>query len=857
MKSSMGVLVLALLLAVGLFLLSGCQLEADEEATLLPQRGYGTFKLHVQDPGAEPDINEAGNRTGRRGFWYDADQDGDPDEFYQIQYPSAGIIALSFDSETGMADGGLPVAMTRMTAGQENYEIPLESLTSWIKVDQTVGYRKAQYVDDPNILVYMDRINDMEYEAPLTGNHQTFNMYLASVGTVNPQRGGSSNAEDPVPLDEEDEGDVLLAGYDDIDFTPARPGEAAAGCDDYQKTCKKESDCGLFAKDWTVLDCKQRLYHIDLDPYGKRYVSCVKRCSKKSCSKMASCIAECQDVELADHYSCDGEYGPETMDILYVVRRGSQVYRVEKGFTLEDGDQLAIFIDYADVEGDLGGGEMVVTFGGNTTTFDLPNGLGYNSFEDKAYIGFTVKSPLAKGNYDFTVQLIDGGCGNAGSVVNGRFASGGQSQGFNSTIGGGRIGVEMFEIFDTGLNKFNLGKGFIDVRSIAMMEGANFLYELYEFDVAIVQAYIWTFVNTDKFTGLTWNDINKLIFTTTHDSRGTKYDETDDIQSMAFYIDQPMSAGLFTFYGDAGWNIYPKSPYGDNDEQPFMRGDFENTRIEVPFRPMYQVDEKYTGCNDTCDYWLDYVYDFLKKQVRGFGSKAEALANCKANSADAFWRELFFCYKKTEAMINGCQTVENCVADVPTLGNTGPICRYADDIYLKVRVHINPAYLANEEFRQALFNEQGLEDWEPLRLGVLGQDRDTGEWSAIPGATVPFEYGKTNYKVSLPYMPMVPNKFLQIQTAESSAQSQLYLGLWDSTWERFYGSGYYEANDDLDGEWIWLVVYTYNWADPAQEGWSVGPVLGNTIYGWVNLWDEIFDIEFGDNRAFDGTVLEP
>lgn len=853
MKGSAVTLVLTSLLIAGLLWLSGCTLEGEDEADLLPQRGYGTLKLSVDDIGPVSEPNEAGQSTGRYGFWFDQDQDGEPDEFYQINQPSGGIVALSFDQETGMADGGFPVAFARFRPGKEFYEIPLESLTSWILKDRAIGYHQARYIDDKDILVYMDRLIDAELEAPLTGERKVFDFNLVSRGTVNPSQAGASSAGAPDPVDE-GEDDILTFSDDDVDFTPSRLGDADSDCDDYNSLCRYEEENGFFASGWSRTDCKQRLFNITKDPRGKKYFTCVRACKNNNPggSGFPGCQEDCVDESLQDVYGCDGMYGPEVRDIIYIVRRGNDVFRVEKGFSLIDGDTLGVFVDYADVEGDTAAGQMIVDFGGNQTTLDLPgSGIKFNSFEDKVFLGFTVAGPVPAGTFDFTITLVDRECGNQGMPAAGSFQSEGQTEEGGSLPT--KMSFEMFEVYDRGLDKYTLGKGFVDISSIKMQAGGNYLYELMQFDVAIVQAYFWGFSQTDKFMDLTWDNVNKLIFTTTHDTRKTKYDETDDIQAMAFYIDQPMSAGLFTFYGDEGWNIYSKSPYGDNDDQPFMRGDFETTTIKLPYWPIYEVNTKYTGCVVPCEYWIDFIYDEARASVRGFGSREEAIQHCQAHSADPFWIDTFTCYKKADSQNNGCISLSDCLGDVPDASNNAPnLCEVIDDVYLKVEVNVDQAYLANETYADVL-SQTGD---EALRLGLYGA---TDEWKLIPGGNVTFDLNKQNYKLSMPYMPLVPDEFMQIIDAGGAMQSQLYLALVGeiSGTTVVYGTGFYPPNDDMDGDWLWLVLYSYNWVDPQSEGWTLGPVSGNTIYGYYNFFEPIIEINFGDARATGGSIIEP
>ncbi len=855
LKGSMVILLMAILLGAGL-LLAGCELEGKEEGAQLPTRGYGTFKMHVDDVGPVRELSETGTETGRRGFYADYDQDGESDHFYQIDKPSGGIVALSFSPVDGFADGALPIAMSRFWPGYQDYEIPLESLTSWIKIDQVVGYRKGDYVDEPNYLVYNDRVNDEELEAAMTGQRQVFDMYLVSAGVVDPGRAGASSAGEPHPAEEGDEAE------DGADITPAAIGEEAEDCDKWEKLCNFEDECGLFGSNWSVADCKRTLYQFSADPKTLRYFKCADNCRDEGCQGFTACQKTCWEENLPDVFGCSGQYGPIITDVIYVVRRGNNVYRVGEGYTLSDGEQLAVYFEYTDPESDFGGGKLVVNFGNGEKTLSVPGSLGRSSFEDKAYIGFTVDTPVASGDYEFTAHLVDAGCGNVGDDVTGKFSSGGQNEEVSGELGGFRLGFEMFEIYDRGLDILNVGRGFVDVRSVKMLPN-RFLYELMQFDVAIVQAYIWTFTGTDKFYDLNWDAVNKLIFTTTHDTRGTKWDETDDLQAMAFYIDQPMSSGLFTFYGDEGWNIYPVAPYGDNEDQPFMRGDFENTRIHVPYEPIYQVNPEYTGCYDSCEYWIDYIYNMARNSVRGYSSADEALAACKANSADAFWRGLFTCYKKAEAGINGCVSLDSCVDDVPDESSTGPMCDYVENIPLLLRAKVSASFAASPTYAKLLTNTENDPNWRPLKIGVIAQNADTGAWMALPGYR-DLEYpSKEDYTIPLPYMPLVSNKFIQISSDASSMQSQLYPAIFDLDPDTGsvipYGSGMYDAstNDNVDEDWFYLLVYTWNWADGEQEGWTLGYVAGNTIYGWVNPYETIVELNFGDLRATGGTSLQP
>jgi len=167
---------------------AGCiQLKAEQAGRELPSRGYGSFRMETDDPGPIAEVDEGGVLTGRQGFMWDVDQRGKPTLFYQIPKPTAGMVSLSLDVASGEITGGLAAAMARLHPGQTHYAIPLQSLTTWIKSDQAVGYMRSQYVDQPNTLVYNDRVHGGQLEAPLTGASQTTNFQLVSVGVVNAQ----------------------------------------------------------------------------------------------------------------------------------------------------------------------------------------------------------------------------------------------------------------------------------------------------------------------------------------------------------------------------------------------------------------------------------------------------------------------------------------------------------------------------------------------------------------------------------------------------------------------------------------------------------------------------------------------
>jgi hypothetical protein len=111
-------------------------------------------------------------------------------------------------------------------------------------------------------------------------------------------------------------------------------------------------------------------------------------------------------------------------------------------------------------------------------------------------------------------------------------------------------------------------------------------------------------------------------------------------------------------------------------------------------------------------------------------------------------------------------------------------------------------------------------------------------------------------------MPLVPNDFMQIANINGVQQSQMYIAIFDLDAHTGnatpYGEGLYPKNDVVtQGDWFYLLVYSYNWTDPEQEGWTLGFVSGSTIYGWANPYETIVDLTFGDLRVTGTTILQP
>lgn len=855
MKGSTTALAIALLMA-GLLLMSGCiYLAEDGEVEELPTRGYGTLKLKIDDVGPATEVNEGGVPTGRMGFRVDFDHDGRRDYFYQIRRPSAGVIALSFGDDN-YANGALPAGMTRMVPGQEDYEIPLDSLTTWVARPRILGYRPAQIVDDPNTLVYLDRIFDREVEAPMTGNHMTEKFRFVSLGAldVSEKANQVDDVEEPIADDPFADDEFI---DEDPDFTPADFGDTDTRCGGWTKICEKLDSCGEWGAEWTLEECTHMLYFFTKVPAGQRYLRCINdelNPARQDCDTFLEKRQACWDEQFADAFACDGEYGPEAADIILMVERDGTVFEVPSGYTVQAGEKLAVFIDYRDVEGDFTNGELAVR--GVKEKLTIPLKLGRNGFEDRTYVGFTVANPLPAGEYNLVVTLTDNVdvCGKPGVPFPVTFNSAGTQVADAEEVNPGQRAIEFYEVFTDHIDRHNTGEGFIDVRVINTKgEGEySFLYQFTDFDVAFIQAYFWSFVGIDSFDTMDIDTLNRAIFTTTADDRDTKYDGTDDIQAYAFYIDQPMGSGLFSFYGDEGWNIYPKAPSGDNEDQPFIRGDLEETQIHVPFVPFYDVDPRYTGCGNLCDHWVNTAYDeglSMPGFSPGDAGRADALDNCLANSGSHYWMGAMTCIKQANDGDNGCTPLGGCLDQIggPPQGGKR-LCQTNDPVPLNIRITFPEKYLADPEYRALLINDRTDPDWQPLVVGLFAQMTVGGQ--IVPGASVEINYPQEQYELLLPYMPHVPGTFFQIAQAESSIQSQLQVGILDPRDGAVLGGGYYEP-DALyeDDEWYWLPLYSYNWTGVTMQGWSLGVVSGNTIYEMVNPYEQVIALTFGDLRS--------
>jgi hypothetical protein len=706
----------------------------------------------------------------------------------------------------------------------------------------------------------MDRLFDEEKRAPMTGQRKVFDFQMLNLGVVDLSAGASA----PAWIDPGEEPGDEYEPEGEGDYTPLAFGDPDPRCSDWTAHCQKLAACGYYGPEWSDVQCVKQLFAFTKSSPGQRFLRDIAGCNLQgSCGEYLGCRQGIWNEQFVDGFGCGNSYGPEANDFVLLVERGGQLYKEQPGYTLQNGEKLAIFVDYKDVEGNFSGGWLHIEGAGNTISLPVGYSLGFSAFKDKAMVGFTVQTPLPAGEYNLVLRMEDGGCLVQGVPFRVNFKSAGVGVGDNAPIEG-RVPFEMFEIYSLAIDKYNMGEGFVDLAAFNTYTENQFAYELTPFDVGIIQGYVWSMSGVDNFKLMTLDDLNRSIFTTTHDINGTKFDETDDTQSYAFFIDQPMTPGLFTFYGDAGWNLYPIGPYGANDDQPFEWAAFDTTRVKVPFSPIYSVSDQYVGCNDTCDYWIRLVYsqpDGLTVPGYTADKMDQAIADCQANSDDEFWRGLLSCYRKAAGSLDACVPLDVCVGSLPKPLNRGKrICDRAENIPLHVAVTIPPEFLASTTYGPVIQNATGN-----LKIGVFSALTGAG-CQMVPGAFETFDINKAQgrYDLSLPYMPLVPQTFMQISSAEGSVQSQLYVGLCDVTADPAGLTGdtvgaHYSLPSAIyeDDEWFYLVIYTYNWSDPAQEGWALGVVSANTIYDFVDPYKAMVDVVFGSLQGVGEDDLKP
>ncbi len=760
-NSLLPILAVFLLLAA-----SSCTLQADKEEDAFEEVKYDSLKMIVDDVGPVAEQDMTGNWTGRMGFMNDSNLDGRPDSFYQLPSPTAGIIGLAFGDD-GYAAAGKAFGMARFKAGQTQYETPLKSLTEWVRDGVILEIQESRYVDQPDTLVYLDRMSGEEMTAPLTGKKEEITYDAPVLGLVTL---GQDLVTKSYPASEQ---------YKIDDYVPKAGEELYGRCidepedngdedePDYQEVCMKLDDAGLLSvygnvpcaddadcdsgyscqwgycynrqervfqqEPWGVTRCMQEMYYHNDGAGGTRFNACLmNKCLKVSDSKVPGCFEKCKVEQLSDENGCSGEHNPEINDVVYVVKSPMGVYQIEEGGAVVGTNSLSVFVDYMDADCNFHSagnewtnvGQVVVQMtegaqGG--TTFTLPPGaleLGCNSFEDKKLLGFTFAG-LQDGNYKFKVTLksykiktsllVDAKfvemkmqeqsefiagleenqkendvvsiyCDKAGAPYEGTFVVSDYVGGDDMAAYFENLTFLMYETYVQDIDEYTLGKGFIDV----LAADPIYQYNLMEFDVSMIQGYIWSVIDEESFPDWDMDALNSAIFTTTQDNRHTKYNENDDIQASAFYLDQPMTPGLFTFHGNAGWNIYPKAPYGSNNDQPFVLGNFETDAIYMPMRPFTKVNPAYSGCNFTADYWADFLYHDLAEE-RGlidgklqrvyscerldnlindyFGGRDEAtfIEDAEAYNAWPYWNCRINCLKNTDGGTNGCYTLEDCL----------------------------------------------------------------------------------------------------------------------------------------------------------------------------------------------------
>ncbi len=537
------------------------------------------------------------------------------------------------------------------------------------------------------------------------------------------------------------------------------------------------------AEPWGVKRCMQEMYYHNDGAGGTRFNACLMNNCLHT-SSVSRCFDKCKVEQLSDENGCSGEYNPEIGDVVYVIKSPAGTYQIQAGGAVISSNSLSVFFDYMDADCNFhtadsewaNVGQVVVEMtegadGG--TTFTLPPGsleLGCNSFEDKAMLGFTF-AELSEGTYKFKITLkqyqisteVLVTAGFAGMSIEERGAyisqleknqkdndvvtifcdkSSPSYEGsfvVSNFVGGDNRVAEikdltfvMHETYVQDIDEYGLGRGFIDVLAVDPV----YKTELMDLDVGMIQGYIWSVIDADSFPDWDMDELNGAIFGTTADNRHTKYIDTDDIQASAFYLDQPMTPGLFTFHGNTGWNIYPKAPYGNNSDQPFVLGNFDTDEIYMPNKPFLKVDPRYAGCNFEADYWGDFLYlkladergfidgslqrvyscermDNIISEYFGSRDKQEFIADAEAYNAWPYWNCRISCLKDTDGGLNGCYTLEDCLdlctdEDPITVENSRPVTQCDmpgyERLSLTVDVVIPPAFLGSPKYAH-LFNE--------------------------------------------------------------------------------------------------------------------------------------------------------
>ena len=885
MKSILSIiwtLALAILMVVGL---TSCFLQADEDAKNdeIPSNTGKYFQVRTDDIGVATELDETGNPTGRLGQWLDRDRDGVPNEFYQLVNPKVGVFGLGFDQETGMANKAKTLAMIDVIPGKTKYKLPLKPLKHWIKVGDVEKKRSGKTKDDLDTIEWTDPIDGTKESGFLTGEIKNAVWTASSTGLAKVV--GNSNDDDDDTGDDDtgddDTGDDDTGDDDtgDDDTGDDDDVERVLTCEKYTELCLKADDCLDFAEGWTQTSCENWFANNWRTTEIRKYMQCLNTCLDKSCVDFAACKDDCLAVELVDELGCDGTYGPEIVDVYILGDDGKFGVQLSNEFTVNRHNKVGIYLQYRDVEGDLEGGRIMASFngGGFTEVSDnpLPAGLSYSTIDSNYLIGFTLANPLPTGNHIVEIYIEDA-CKRAGNIATIKFTVNNDGPtDVNLDEFNGKVGEVIAEFFYTAVNRFNENKGILAEPALPR----DLFFDIEGVSVGLMQCYIWLVQTQVDQSEYTFREINTAILATTTSTNGTKYDPLDDMQASIFNFDEAMTPGVLLIWGDKGWNLFYQGPYGGSDAN-FIWGDFAKHEVKVRTEPYYTVSEKYKGCRDNCEYWVNFIYrqptldgedpdlhtglgTTLKDHKGKELSDQKAFELCQETSANGYWNCVIGCGKREEddafdrqqeAMENGdqirCISGLDCIEECKWDDVAKTYCDIAPDRALKIKVEIPSYYLSKTKHRNRLLNENGR-----LKVGVY--IRGAG---LIPGAFETFDPYKTLYTIHLPYGDTMPNSYFTAnKTADinmqampalvESSESDPYTG---SLW----GAPFNEPNDLYSTNWYWLVMYGYNWTNPQIEGWSLYSVEEPYLQDPYDFKDTRVTVTYGDIRAVDGGILK-